>query len=363
MSLKIYDWYIIKKYLSTFLFTMGLLSIIAVVFDVSERIEKFISKNIPATEIIRDYYLNFVPWINSLLFPLYALITVIFFTARLAEKTEIIPLFSSGMSYTRFLRPFIISSIFFAIIHLFLNHILVPKGNMILGKFENKYIKTSNLVRKDRNIHFIVQQGVEVYINAFNSYDSSGVGFQLSKIEDSKLVSILIANRFRFDSISNKWSLTDYQIRTWNQDQEKFEVYEGQRIDTSLNLRVSDFILYKNNKSMMQTGELTQFINRERSKGSGITREYEVERQRRTADPVTTLILSLIGVCIASRKVRGGLGIHLAAGVILGVVFIFLSKLSLTFANSELFNPIIAIWMPNFIFSILAFKIYKSAQQ
>lgn len=229
LSLKIYDWYIIKKYLSTFLFTMGLLSIIAVVFDVSERIEKFISKNIPATEIIRDYYLNFVPWINSLLFPLYALITVIFFTARLAEKTEIIPLFSSGMSYTRFLRPFIISSIFFAIIHLFLNHILVPKGNMILGKFENKYIKTSNLVRKDRNIHFIVQQGVEVYINAFNSYDSSGVGFQLSKIEDSKLVSILIANRFRFDSISNKWSLTDYQIRTWNQDQEKFEVYEGDR--------------------------------------------------------------------------------------------------------------------------------------
>lgn len=363
LKLQIYDRYIVKKYFSTFLFTMAVLSIIAVVFDISERIEKFISKNVAAWEITRDYYFNFIPWINSLLFPLYALITVIFFTSRLAEKTEIIPVFSSGMSYTRFLKPFVFASLIFTLLHLLLNHIVVPKGNKVMGAFENKYIKTSSLIRRDRNIHLVVQPGVEAFIHAYNSYDSSGTGFQLSKTENSQLKILLKANQFKYDSINNKWKLKDYEIRKWNEDKEIFELYSGQSLDTNLNLRVSDFVLYKNNKSMMATSELTKFIERERSKGSGITREYEVEKHRRTADPVTTFILSIIGVCIASRKVRGGLGLHLAAGVIIGVVFIFLSKLSLTFANSEMINPVIAIWSPNIIFSFLAFRLFKSAQK
>ncbi len=363
LELKIYDWYVIRKYIATFIFTLGILSIIAVVFDISERIEKFISKNVATEEIIFDYYFNFIPWINSLLFPLYSLITVIFFTSRLAEKTEIIPVLSSGMSYTRFLRPFIYASLLFTSIHLLLNHIIVPNGNKSMGAFENKYIKTSSTVRKDRNVHVIVQPGVEAFVNAFNTYDSSGTGLQLSKIEDSKLISMLRAQQFKFDSTNNKWKLKDYEIRTWNAGTERFELYSGQSIDTSINLRVSDFVLLKNNKSMMKTSDLSRFIDRERSKGSGITREYEVEKHRRSADPATTFILSIIGVCIASRKVRGGLGLHLAAGVIIGVIFIFLSKLSLTFASSGIINPIFAIWMPNIIFSILAFRLFKSAQQ
>ncbi|NOT38489.1 MAG: YjgP/YjgQ family permease [Saprospiraceae bacterium] len=361
--LQIFDRYILKKYISTFIFTLSILSLIAVVFDISERIQKFISKNVAAKEIIQDYYFNFLPWINSLLFPLYSLITVIFFTSRLAEKTEIIPVFSSGMSYKRFLKPFVIASIIFTLLHLFLNHYWVPKGNKTMGAFENKYIKTSSLIRKDRNAHFIVQPGVEVYISAYNSFDSSGTGFHLSHTENSQLKSILRANQFKYDSLSQKWKLKDYEIRSWSEDKEAFELYSGKSLDTNLNLKVSDFIQFKNNKNMMQTGELSEFIEREIGKGSGITREYIVEKHRRTADPVTTLILSIIGVCIASRKVRGGLGLHLASGVIIGVIFIFLSKLSLTFANSEMINPIIAIWSPNIIFSFLAFRLYKSAQQ
>lgn len=362
-ELKIYDWYVIRKYLATFIFTLSILSIIAVVFDVSERIEKFISKNVATKEIINDYYLNFIPWINSLLFPLYSLITVIFFTSRLAEKTEIIPVFSSGMSYTRFLRPFIYASLFFTSIHLLLNHIIVPAGNKPMGAFENKYIKSSSTIRKDRNVHVIIQPGVEVFVNAFNTYDSSGTGFQLSKYEDSRLLSILRAQQFKYDSANNRWKLKDYEIRTWTEGTEKFELFSGQSLDTSINLRVSDFVLLRNNKSMMKTAELSRFIDRERSKGSGITREYEVEKHRRSADPATTFILSIIGVCIASRKVRGGLGLHLAAGVIIGVIFIFMSKLSLTFASSGIVNPILAIWLPNIIFTILAFRLFKSAQQ
>jgi len=352
-----------KQYFVTFLFTLSLLSIIAVVFDVSERIEKFISKNVGWWEVTRDYYFNFIPWINSLLFPLYALITVIFFTSRLAEKTEIIPMLGSGMSYSRLLRPFMLSASFFTIIHLLADHIIVPNGNKIMSAFENKYIKQGNLIRKDRFIHYFVAPGIEAYINTFNTYDSSGTGFQLKKFEDSKIVEMLSAKNVRFLGQSEKWRLSDYEIRSWKKDAERFELYNGQTMDTTLNLDVSDFIIYKNDKDRMPSLELSNFIDRERKKGSGITRRYEVEFHRRTADPFTTLILSFIGVCVASRKVRGGLGLHLAAGVILGVIFIFLSKLSLTFANNEVFNPFIAIWSPNIIFILLSIYLFNSAQK
>ncbi|MFN8331064.1 MAG: LptF/LptG family permease [Saprospiraceae bacterium] len=359
----ILDRYIIRQYFVTFLFTLCLLSIIAVVFDISERIEKFISKNVSWWEVIRDYYLNFVPWINSLLFPLYALITVIFFTSRLAEKTEIIPMLGSGMSYNRLLKPFIIASLFFTGIHLLINHIIVPNGNKIMGAFENKYIKQGNLIRKDRFIHYYVQPGVEAYIQTFNSYDSSGTGFQLRKMEDYNVTSLLTANNIHYNGKTGKWNLSDYEIRKWQDSKEEFELFAGQSIDTFLNLEVSDFVMYKNAKDRMPSTELSDFIKKERKKGSGITRSYEVELHRRTADPATTLILSFIGVCVASRKVRGGLGLHLAAGVVLGVVFIFISKLSLTFANSELFNPGIAVWMPNIIFVFLSYYLYRMAQK
>ncbi|MEP7194937.1 MAG: LptF/LptG family permease [Saprospiraceae bacterium] len=362
-SLNIYDRYIMKQYFTTFLFTLTILSLIAVVFDVSERIEKFISKNVSVWEVIRDYYLNFIPWINSLLFPLYALITVIFFTSRLAERTEIIPFFSSGMSYSRFLKPFVYSALFFTIIHLYADHFLVPRGNKVLSLFENKYLNKGNLITKDRFIHFFVAPGVEAYFNSYNSYDSSGTGFQLKRTEDSRVIEILSAASIRYNVNIKKWTLKDYNIRSWKNKEENFDLYMGQSLDTALNLTISDFVMYKNDKDKMPTPELSEFIGHERKKGSGITRRYEVEKHRRTADPATTFILSFIGVCISSRKVRGGLGLHLAAGIILGVIFIFLSKLSLTFANSELFNPLLAIWMPNIVFSFLAYYLYKSAQK
>lgn len=363
LKLSIIDRYIIRQYFTTFLFTLGLLSAITVVFDVSERIEKFISKNVDFWVVVGDYYLNFIPWINSLLFPLYTLITVIFFTSRLAEKTEIIPMLGSGMSFDRLLKPYILSSIFFTIIHLFLNHSLVPKGNNVIGEFEAKYLKSNTLTRKDRNIHYYVAPGVEAYVNAFNSYDSTGTGFQLRKIENAQIVQILSASTIKYDAVKDSWKLRDYDVRTWKHDTETYERYYGAELDTVLNLSVSDFVIYKNYKDRMPTADLNKFIDRERKKGSGITRQYEVEKHRRTADPFTTLILSFIGACIASRKVRGGLGLHLAAGVILGVIFIFLSKLSLTFANNELINPLLAVWMPNIIFIFLSIYIYNSAQK
>ncbi len=362
-KLSILDRYIIGKYVTTFLFTLILLSVVAVVFDLAERIEKFISKNIGFWEITRDYYFNFIPWINSLLFPLYALITVIFFTARMADQTEIIPMLSAGISFKRILKPFVLAASLFTLIHLIGNHIVVPRGNKTLKNFENKYIKSGNIYQKDKNVHIYVAPNVEAFIHYFQVYDSSGTDFQLRKYEDTKVVQILTARQIKWKSLPHIWEISDYEIRTFIDSSETFEVFRGEKLDSSINLQVSDFVILTNKKDMMPTAELNQFIIREQEKGSGITRLYEVEKHRRTADPFTTLILSIIGACIATRKVRGGLGLHLAFGIILGVVFIFLSKLSLTFANNEIMPPIVAVWIPNFVFSFVALYLYNKAQK
>lgn len=363
LKLSILDKYIIKKYVSTFLFAMLILSLIAVVFDASERIEKFLNAKVSVWEIITKYYLNFIPWINSLLFPIYALITVIFFTSRMASQTEIIPMFSSGISYKRFLKPYIISGLLFTFLHLLGNHFIVPRSNKIFREFENNHIKATSFKAKDRNVHFFVGDGLKIYINYFHAADSSGREFQMEKIENSKITSLLSAKTIRWKSEPHIWTLEDYEIRNFTDSTESLQVFKSQKIDTSLNLRVSDFVFVTNQKDMMTTPQLVKFINRERERGSGITQLFEVELHRRFADPFTTLILTLIGASIASRKVRGGLGLHLAVAMILGVVFIFLSKLSLTFANNELMAPWIAIWIPNIIFALVAYYLFKKAQK
>lgn len=361
--LSILDRYIIKKYVSTFLFAMLILSLIAVVFDVSERIEKFLNAKVSAWEIFYKYYLNFIPWINSLLFPIYALITVIFFTSRMASQTEIIPMFSSGISYNRFLRPYIIAGLLFTGLHMIGNHYLVPRANKTFREFESKYIKSTNVKSKDRNVHFFVGDGVKVFIAYFQVADSLGRDFQIERIENSKIKSTLSAKSIKWKSEPNIWTITDYEIRNFGDSTEQYQTYKGSSIDTAINLKVSDFVYAPNQKDMMTTPQLRTFIRRERERGSGITRLFEVEHHRRFADPFTTLILTIIGASIASRKVRGGLGLHLAVAMILGVLFIFLSKLSLTFANNEVLPSWIAIWIPNILFSCVAFYLFQKAQK
>ncbi len=363
LKFKILDRYILKKYVVTFLFTMTLLSLIAVVFEVSERIENFISKHVPLELILKEYLLNFVPWINSLIFPIYALITVIFFTSRMASQTEIIPMLSAGISYTRILKPFIIGGILFTAIHLIGNHFVVPRGNKVLKEFENKYIKPGNIRSKDRHVHLFIAPETKAFIRYFNSSDTSGIDFQLEKFTNNKIVALLKAKSVKWKAEPHVWTIKDYEIRTFGEQEETLEVYKDQAIDSSLNMVPGDFVFIANQKDMLPSVELLRFIRRERSKGSGITRLFEVELHRRTADPFTTLILTFIGACIASRKTRGGTGLHLAVAVVLGVVYIFLSKLSLTFANNELMPPLLAVWIPNLIFIGVAWIFYTRSQK
>ncbi len=357
------DRYIIGKYVKTFLFVMMLFSLVSVVFDLSERIEKFLSKDLTVWFIIKEYYFNFIPWINSLLFPLYSLITVIFFTSRMAGQTEIIPMLTAGISFKRILRPFLISGALFTGIHLAGNHFFIPRSNKTLREFDNKYIKPGNIKTRDRNIHLFVAPDVAAFIRYYQNADSSGIDFQMERFEKEKIVQILKARNIKWKAEPNTWTLRDYEIRTLGDSSETLLIKRGEQIDSSIHLLPSDFIFISNQKDMMTTAELQKFIKRETQKGSGITRSFEVEMQRRTADPFTTLILSFIGACVASRKVRGGMGLHLAAGVIIGVSYIFLSKMSQVFATNEMMPAIVAVWIPNLIFLLLGFFLLKKAQQ
>lgn len=360
---KIVDRYIIRKYVYTFLFVLFLFSLVSVVFDLSEKIEKFLSKDLTTWYIIKAYYFNFIPWIHSLLFPLYALITVTFFTSRMAGQTEIIPMLGAGMSFNRLLWPFLFSGALFTGLHLAGNHYFIPKSNKSLRTFDNTYIKPGNIKSRDRNVHLFVAKDVAAFLRHYQSSDSSGLDFQMEQYEGEKIVRILKARSIKWKAEPNRWTLKDYEIRTITDSTEKLEVFAGASQDTAINLFPSDFVFVSNEKEMLTTPELRKFIRKETEKGSGITKPYEIELYRRTADSFTTLILTFIGTCIASRKVRGGLGLHLAAGVVLGVIFIFLSKMSLAFASNEILHTGIAIWIPNLIFLGIGFILLKKAQK
>jgi lipopolysaccharide export system permease protein len=281
----------------------------------------------------------------------------------MAEQMEIIPLFGAGVSFKRILKPFLISASLFTGIHLLGNHIFIPKSNKVLRDFDNKYIKPGNIKTRDRNVHLFVAPNVSAYLRFYQSADSSGIDFQMEKFEGEKIVQLLKANSIKWKSEPSLWTLKNYEIRQFADSSESLIIKKGETIDSVINLNPTDFVYVSNQKDMMTTTELNKFIQREREKGSGITKAYEVEKHRRTADAFTTLILSFIGASISSRKVRGGMGLHLAAGVIIGVVFIFLSKMSLTFATTEIMPAFVAIWLPNFVFLVIGGYLYRQAQQ
>ena len=357
------DRYIIRKYLSTFFFTALLFTIISVTIDYSEHIEKFLNQDVTAKKILLEYYLNFIPYINGLLWPIFSLIAVIFFTSRLARNTEVVAILNSGMSYRRFLRPYIFTALVLAFFYLLGNHIFFPRGNKVKFTFENTYIYPGNLKVKSNNIHLFIGPGVEVFISSYHKHDSSGTGFRLEQYNDLHLVYMLKARSFQYLPETQKWRLKDYDVRQWVDGEEKYTSGRNMQIDTAIALYPSDFIYYVNEKEMMTSSELNKFIRYERERGLGASRLMRAEYHRRWAEPFSIVILTVIGATVASRKQRGGMGLHLAMGVAVGALFVFLSKFALTFSTNLNMNPMLAMWLPNMVFGTLAWRLYKLAQK
>ena len=361
--LKKIDAYIIKKYLGTFFFTVLIFTLIAIIIDLSEKIEDYVDESVPLSEILFDYTINFMLYINGLLLPLYALISVVFFTSRMAYNSEIISILNAGVSFRRILLPYLVAGGFITCLHLLGNHILIPKGNVNRVEFEHKYIWKRNDKGKKKDVHAFISPNTKVYIRSYRERDSVALNFRIEKFKDNELVALLKAKEAMWQGPPNNWRLSDYERRSFDGMEEVFENGNGAFIDTAINITPADFVRYLEHKDMMETDKLMNFVEIEKERGVGNTKIYEVEIHRRTAEPITILILTVIGVSIAARKVRGGMGLHLTLGVAVGAIYIFMSKFSITFAINESLPAVLGVWIPNIIFTVVAIIMAIKAQK
>jgi len=357
------DKYIIKKFLSTFFFSVLIFTMISVIIDFSEKVEKFIESDITRYEIFIEYYPGFIGYIAGLLWPLYTLIAVIFFTSRMASNSEIISIFNAGVSFRRLMRPYMLSAGIIAIMHLVGNHFLIPEGNKLRLDVEHAYIWTTNDKGKTQDVHMFLSPDSKVYINYYRKRDSTARKFRLESFEDNELVYLLKANTAEWIGPPNNWRLRNYEIRTFNGMDESLIIGKGDQIDTTLNLTPADFVDYKEQHTMMTSAELLEYIEGQKKRGVGNTKKYEIEYHRRTAEPFTIFILTIIGMSIAARKVRGGIGLHLAIGVGIGALFIFFSRFAVVFAAGQVIPVIVGIWLPNVLFSAVAIYLISNAQK
>ncbi|MDC0249751.1 LptF/LptG family permease [Flavobacteriales bacterium] len=345
------DWYIIKKFLGTFFFSLALILLIVIIFDISEKIDDFLKHEVSLATIIFEYYFNFIPYFGNLFSPLFIFISVIFFTSKMANNTEIIAILNSGMSFKRLLKPFIISAVILGAFSFILGNFIIPPSNSERINFENKYLKNKHYSRA-KNIHMQINPGQYIYMESFNSTRNIGYKFTLEDFKDGKLKSKLKSNYVQYDTISQKWTINRYEIREFLSDGEI--ISQGIKVDTTLNLSPNDFTKRKSLVETMNMFELNDYIAQEELKGSEQLVYHKIEKHKRIAFPFASIILTLIAVAIASRKIRGGIGIHLAIGILIAFTYILFMQISTTFATNSNLAPALAVWIPNLCYIVLA---------
>jgi lipopolysaccharide export system permease protein len=358
-ELLILDWYIIRKFLGTFFFIIALIVAIAVVFDLSEKIDDFLENSAPVRKIIVDYYLNFIPYFAVLFSPLFTFVTVIYFTSRMAYNTEIIAILSSGVSFNRLLVPYFISAFALTLFAFTLNNYVIPHANARKLAFEETYYHNSPKAARERNMHKQIEPGVFIYLETFNTITNSGRKFSMEKFENDKLISKLFADEIRWDSTKNKWQIRNYYIRDFNLESQT--ITQGKEADTTINLSPEEFRRRNNAVEAMNLGELNQFIRDQKLQGASDIDLYLIEKHKRFSFPFSAFILTLIGVSVSSKKVKGGIGMQLGIGLLISFSYIVFMQFSSQFAISGTLSPFIAVWIPNVLFAIIAIFLYRLA--
>ena len=353
------DWYIIKKFLGTYFFAIALIISIAVVFDVNEWIDNFINNKAPVKAIIFDYYANFIPYFSNLFSPLFVFISVIFFTSKLAENSEIIAMMSTGMSFKRLLRPYMISAAIISIMTYGMGAYVIPKGNVTRLNFEDRY-KKKKKQEYVRNVQVEVDSGVIAYMERYENYNKTAYRFSLDKFVDKKLVSHLTARSATYDTATvHKWTLKNYMIR--EMDGMKEIITKGDRLDSIIKMEPQDFLIMKGQQETMTSSELSAYIERQRRRGFANIKEFEIEYHKRIAMSFASFILTIIGVSLSSRKVKGGMGMYLGAGLALSFSYILFQTVSATFAVNGNASPFLAVWVPNIVYTFIAIYLYRKA--
>jgi lipopolysaccharide export system permease protein len=360
LRIKLIDAYIIRKFLGTFFFCLVLILTIAVVFDFAEKIDNFMENKAPVKAIIFDYYFNFIPYFATLFAPLFVFISVIFFTSKMAVNTEIIAILNSGMSFKRMMWPYFLSALVIAIFTFCLTNFIIPKANLSRIEFENKYYRVVNRKPIAENVHRQVFKNVNVYMGTFNPISQRGQNFTIEQFNDSNmLVSKLSATSVIFDTAKNKWTALNYYIRRIKGNEEV--ITYGRQIDTTLQIRPQDFSRDPGFVGTMTYNELNNYIDLLRLQGSDELKLFLIEKHRRFANPFAVFILSLIGVSLSSKKVRGGIGMNIGIGLILSFSYILFLQFASQFSLKGSLGPMLAMWIPNIIYSIVAMVLYKMA--
>ena len=358
------DRYIIYKFLSTYIFLITIIVVIAVIFDFNEQIDKLTRSHAPMQKIIFDYYVNFIPYFANLFSPLFVFIAVIFFTSKLADNSEIIAMKSTGMSFRRLLRPYMVSAAIIALSSFLLGAYVIPQTSVERVNFYNRYIKKRSDITSIDNVQMQVDTGVVAYITYFDNVTKRGYGFSLDKFVDKKLVSHLTAQTITYDTLSERrcsWTLQQYHIRTLQGKREKLE--SGANLDTIIMMEPKDFFFVRNQQETMTLPQLNEFIDRQKLRGAAGISTFEVEYHKRFAAPFAAFILTLIGVTLSCEKRKGGMGASIGAGIALSFAYILFQTISATFAITAGWPPMLSVWIPNILFAIIAGVLYRRTPQ
>ena len=359
LKIGVLDLFIIKKFLGTFFFAIMMIITIAVVFDISEKLDDFIDKKAPLKAIIFDYYFNFIPFFVSMFSSLFIFISVIYFSSKMASQSEIIAILSSGISFRRFLYPYFIGAFFLALFSFFLNDYIMPAANKKRLAFEDKYVK--NPVNfHERDVHMQIEPGLFVYLESFSNQTETAFRFSLERFDGFRLLSKLMSESAVWNKEQKKWTIRNYYIRDIDsQGNESLRV--GASLDTTINLHPDEFKRRANFIETMSIKELREFIEGLKMQGSDNINAFLIELHKRIAFPFSTFILTLIGASLATRKVRGGIGIHIAIGIAISFAYILFMKFSDEFATKGNLEPVVAAWLPNIIFGLVSIFLYRLA--
>jgi lipopolysaccharide export system permease protein len=353
------DVYIVKKFIITFFVALLLIIGIVIIFDISEKIDDFVSKEAPLRAIIFDYYVNFVPYFMNMFSPLFVFITVIFFTSKMAADSEIVAILSCGISFHRMMVPYIFSATLIAILSLCLNLFIIPDANKTRIDFENKYVK-SRYKSVGRNVDYQIAPGEFVYAESFSSWNNTAYRFTLEKIEDNQLVSKISAESAAYDTLKGSWKLKKYFIREYNNDLTD-RTRSGRQMDTVIALSPKDFYLTEKTVETLDYKELNELIDLQKMRGDANIKYALIEKNTRFALPFSAFILTIMGVALSSKKRRGGIGWNIGLGIGLAFTYILFLRFSQMFVHTGALPPAIALWLPNMVFTMIAVFLYRIA--
>ena len=356
IRIKKLDKYIIGKFMGTFFLALGLLTVLVIIFDLSEKIDDFVEKQAPVRAVIVDYYLNFVPFFMNQYSPMVVFLTVILFTSRMAQNTEIVAILSCGTSFHRMMVPYMVSAAIIALLSLGLGLWVIPKANVTRVAFEQKYNPRAK-VKFGRDMHYKLEDNKYVYFESFSSWNNTAYNFTLEQVKDQHLVSKLSAESAQWDSLSGSWKLRDWFIRDYGEGMQD-RIRSGKQLDTTLSLTIDDFYFNEYTIERLDKGQLDQLIDTQRSRGDATVMNAEMEMHRRYSMPLSAFILTIIGVALCSKKRRGGMGWNIAVGLALGFSYVLFMQFSKMFVVTGTLPVGLAIWIPNILYAIIAAVLY-----